>query len=120
MKSLPMPVAVVRRDLADVIESARRGQRIRVTRHGKPVAWIIGEEEHERLGDDEVEAETRTTDGDSEPTFESSSELPSASASDVEELAHESELDSDSEPEASSKPLPSDDATPHAHAAGKH
>jgi prevent-host-death family protein len=49
MKSLPLPVAVVRRDLADVIESARRGQRVRVTRHGKPVAWIIGEEEHSRL-----------------------------------------------------------------------
>jgi prevent-host-death family protein len=49
MKSLPLPVAVVRRDLADVIESARRGQRVRVTRHGKPVAWIIGEEEHSLL-----------------------------------------------------------------------
>jgi len=49
MKSLPLPVAHVRNNLSDVLDEARGGQRIRVTRHGKPVGWIIGEAERERL-----------------------------------------------------------------------
>ena len=49
MKSLPLPVAHVRNNLSDVLDDARRGQRIRVTRHGKPVGWIIGEDERAKL-----------------------------------------------------------------------
>ena len=49
MKSLPVPVAHARNNFSDVIEDARRGRRIRITRHGKPVGWIIGAEERERL-----------------------------------------------------------------------
>ena len=49
MKSLPLPVAHVRSNLSDVLDDARTGKRIRVTRHGKPVGWIIGEEERDRL-----------------------------------------------------------------------
>lgn len=60
MKSLPLPIARARRDFADVIDAVRRGQRVRLTRHGRPVAWIIGEEDHRRL-DDELE-EVRTAD----------------------------------------------------------
>lgn len=82
MKSLPMPVAVVRRDLADVIESARRGQRIRVTRHGKPVAWIIGEEEHERLGEDEQGADAEEASATDEAEVNDSEATNSHSGSD--------------------------------------
>jgi prevent-host-death family protein len=49
MKSLPIPVARARNNLADVLSDAQRGQRIRLTRHGKPVGWIIGAEEREQL-----------------------------------------------------------------------
>ncbi len=49
MKSLPVPVAQVRSNLSEVLQDARGGKRIRVTRHGKPVGWIIGEAERERL-----------------------------------------------------------------------
>jgi prevent-host-death family protein len=49
MKSLPVPVARVRSAFADCIEDAKRGRRIRITRHGKPVGWIIGAEDRERL-----------------------------------------------------------------------
>jgi prevent-host-death family protein len=49
MKSLPVPVARARNNFSDVLEDARRGQRIRLTRHGKAVGWIIGAEERERL-----------------------------------------------------------------------
>ena len=49
MKSLPLPVAHVRNNLADVLDEVRGGQRVCVTRHGKPVGWIIGEAERERL-----------------------------------------------------------------------
>jgi prevent-host-death family protein len=51
MKSLPLPVAHVRNNLADVLDDVRGGQRVRVTRHGKPVGWIIGEEERARLSE---------------------------------------------------------------------
>lgn len=49
MKSLPLPLADVRKNFADVIASARAGQRIRLTRHGKTIAWIIGEADHAKL-----------------------------------------------------------------------
>jgi prevent-host-death family protein len=49
MKSLPVPVAQARQNMADVLETARQGGRIRLTRHGKPVGWIIGEKERQRL-----------------------------------------------------------------------
>ena len=49
MKSLPVPVAHARNNFSDVLEDAQRGQRIRLTRHGKPVGWIIGPEERALL-----------------------------------------------------------------------
>ena len=49
MKSLPLPVAHVRSNLSDVLDDVRGGKRIRVTRHGKPIGWIIGQAERERL-----------------------------------------------------------------------
>ena len=49
MKSLPLPVAHVRSNLSDVLDEVRGGKRVRVTRHGKPVGWIIGETERDRL-----------------------------------------------------------------------
>jgi prevent-host-death family protein len=49
MKSLPLPVAQVRSNFSDVLDDAGRGKRIRVTRHGKPVGWIIGAEERAKL-----------------------------------------------------------------------
>jgi prevent-host-death family protein len=49
MKSLPVPVAHARNNFSDVLTDARRGQRIRLTRHGKAVGWIIGAEEREKL-----------------------------------------------------------------------
>lgn len=35
--------------MADVLETARQGGRIRLTRHGRAVGWIIGEKERNRL-----------------------------------------------------------------------
>ena len=49
MKSLPIPVAHARSNFSDVLDDARKGRRIRLTRHGKPVGWIIGEEERKVL-----------------------------------------------------------------------
>lgn len=49
MKSLPLPVAHVRNNLSDVLKDVRAGTRVRVTRHGKPVGWIIGEGERDQL-----------------------------------------------------------------------
>lgn len=49
MKSLPIPVAQARSNFSEVLEDARKGRRIRLTRHGKPVGWIIGEDERQRL-----------------------------------------------------------------------
>jgi prevent-host-death family protein len=49
MKSLPLPVAHVRNNLSDVLRDVRAGTRVRVTRHGKPVGWIIGADEREKL-----------------------------------------------------------------------
>jgi prevent-host-death family protein len=49
MKSLPIPVAHARHNFSDVVMQARAGQRIRLTRHGKNVAWIVGESDREAL-----------------------------------------------------------------------
>jgi prevent-host-death family protein len=49
MKSLPLPVAHVRTNLSDVLKDVRAGTRVRVTRHGKPVGWIIGADERDKL-----------------------------------------------------------------------
>jgi prevent-host-death family protein len=49
MKSLPVPVAKARENIAEVLETARRGGRVRITRHGKAVGWVIGEKERNRL-----------------------------------------------------------------------
>jgi prevent-host-death family protein len=49
MKSLPIPVARARSNFSDVLDDAKRGQRIRLTRHGKPVGWIIGADDRELL-----------------------------------------------------------------------
>ncbi len=49
MKSLPLPVAHVRNNLSDVLKDVRAGTRVRVTRHGKAVGWIIGADEREKL-----------------------------------------------------------------------
>lgn len=59
MKSLPLPVAHVRSNLSDVLDDARSGKRIRVTRHGKPVGWIIGEAERDRLDQPPAQPPTR-------------------------------------------------------------
>jgi prevent-host-death family protein len=42
VKSLPIPVAQARHNFADVVAQARNGQRIKLTRHGKNIAWIVG------------------------------------------------------------------------------
>lgn len=47
--SLCLPLADVRKNFAEVVASARAGLRIRLTRHGKPVAWIIGQADHDLL-----------------------------------------------------------------------
>lgn len=49
MKSLPLPVAHVRNNLSDVLKDVRAGTRVRVTRHGKAVGWIIGAGERDKL-----------------------------------------------------------------------
>jgi len=48
-KSLPIPVAHARKNFSDVVAQAREGQRIKLTRHGKNVAWIIGPADRENL-----------------------------------------------------------------------
>ena len=49
MKSIPIAMANLRSALAEVLESVREGGRIRITRHGRPIAWIIGKTEHAML-----------------------------------------------------------------------
>jgi prevent-host-death family protein len=49
MKSLPIPVAVARTNFSDVIAQAREGQRIKLTRHGKDIAWVVGSKDREAL-----------------------------------------------------------------------
>jgi prevent-host-death family protein len=50
VKSLPTPVASARKNFSDVVEQARGGQRIKLTRHGKNIAWIVGSADREALG----------------------------------------------------------------------
>jgi prevent-host-death family protein len=49
MKSLPIPVANARNNFSEVVAQARGGQRIKLTRHGKNVAWIVGPADRELL-----------------------------------------------------------------------
>lgn len=49
IKSVPIPVAVARTNFSDVIAQARSGQRIKLTRHGKDIAWIVGANDREAL-----------------------------------------------------------------------
>jgi len=50
LKSLPIPVASARKNFSDVVAQARAGQRIKLTRHGKNVAWIVGQVDRKALG----------------------------------------------------------------------
>ena len=49
MKSLPVPVAQARSNFSEVLDDARKGRRIRLTRHGKPIGWLIGQDDRARL-----------------------------------------------------------------------
>jgi prevent-host-death family protein len=49
IKSLPIPVALARTNFSDVIAQVRGGQRIKLTRHGKPVAWLVGSSDRQTL-----------------------------------------------------------------------
>jgi prevent-host-death family protein len=49
MDSISIAIGRLRGALADFVEGVRSGGRIRITRHGKPVAWIIGKAEHAML-----------------------------------------------------------------------
>lgn len=49
MKSLPIPVADARNNFSDIVAQARNGQRIKLTRHGKNVAWIVGSADRQAL-----------------------------------------------------------------------
>jgi prevent-host-death family protein len=49
MKSLPIPVADARNNFSDIVAQARNGHRIKLTRHGKNVAWIVGSADREAL-----------------------------------------------------------------------
>jgi prevent-host-death family protein len=46
---MPIPVAVARTNFSDVIAQARGGQRIKLTRHGRDVAWIVGSSDRQAL-----------------------------------------------------------------------
>jgi prevent-host-death family protein len=48
-KSMPIPVAHARKNFSDVIAQAREGHRIKLTRHGRNVAWVIGAADREAL-----------------------------------------------------------------------
>lgn len=48
-KSLPIPVANARNNFSDIVAQARNGQRIKLTRHGKNVAWIVGPADRDAL-----------------------------------------------------------------------
>jgi prevent-host-death family protein len=63
MKSLPVPVAKARSNFSDVLDDARKGRRIRLTRHGKAVGWIIGEAERQQLDASGVPAKSSGTKG---------------------------------------------------------
>jgi prevent-host-death family protein len=42
-------VADARNNFSDVVAQARNGQRIKLTRHGRNVAWIIGSADRQAL-----------------------------------------------------------------------
>jgi prevent-host-death family protein len=42
-------VANARNNFSDIVAQARNGQRIKLTRHGKNVAWIIGTADRDLL-----------------------------------------------------------------------
>lgn len=46
---MPIPVADARNNFSDIVAQARTGHRIKLTRHGKKVAWIIGPADRELL-----------------------------------------------------------------------
>jgi prevent-host-death family protein len=50
-KSLPIPVAHARKNFSDLVAQARDGQRIKLTRHGRDVAWLIGANDRNALKD---------------------------------------------------------------------
>jgi len=50
MKSLPIGIATARKNLSTVVAQARGGQRIKLTRHGKNVAWVVGSADRKALG----------------------------------------------------------------------
>ncbi len=46
MDSIPVAISRLRIAIAEFLEDVRLGNRIRITRHGKPVAWIIGKTDY--------------------------------------------------------------------------
>jgi len=48
-KSLPVGIATARRNFASLVAQAKNGQRIKLTRHGKNVAWVVGAGDREAL-----------------------------------------------------------------------
>ena len=60
-KSLPIPVASARKNFSDVVAQARAGQRIKLTRHGKNIAWIIGQGDRENLATAKAKRKVRRT-----------------------------------------------------------
>jgi prevent-host-death family protein len=49
MNSMKVAVADARKNFAELIETVRKGGRVRITRHGKPVAWLIGREDRDQI-----------------------------------------------------------------------
>jgi prevent-host-death family protein len=60
-KSVPIPVANARKNFSDVVAQAREGQRIKLTRHGKNVAWIIGPSDRTNLATTKSKRKRRRT-----------------------------------------------------------
>jgi prevent-host-death family protein len=58
-KSLPFPVAHARKNFSDLVAQARGGQRIKLTRHGRDVAWLIGPNDREALKDTRSKRRTK-------------------------------------------------------------
>ena len=49
VKSLPVGIASARRNFSSLVGMARGGQRIKLTRHGKNIAWVVGADDREAL-----------------------------------------------------------------------
>lgn len=49
VKSLPIGIASARKNFSSLVSQARNGQRIKLTRHGKNVAWVVGSDDREAL-----------------------------------------------------------------------